>query len=213
MIDSDTVFHFVSGAGLPAWIWDDVRARIARPSDVAAPGELRPPTTRTILVAHSAGAGRALRLAATHPQRVAGIIAVSGVVPRPGTTFLGALPYPQRLIVDVAMRLAGTKPPASAIRATLAEGLPSTLVDRIVADIAAEPDTTFRMPVPAPPTGIPSLYLATARDREFPPARQRVFAQNLGAPVDVLPTGHLPMLEQPAALAEALTTAARRFLD
>ena len=53
-------------------------------------------------------------------------------------------------------------------------------------------------------------YLATAADRELPPALQRRFSTNL-APSwrREIATGHLPMLESPDALAESIAL----FLD
>ncbi|MFT4296580.1 MAG: alpha/beta hydrolase [Micropruina sp.] len=220
MTTSPASVLFISGAGLPAWTWDDVRYRLSdhrtrvapRPGngaglrDYAQAALDAVSTDRFSIVAHSAGGVVAAEVARLASGRVDGVLAVSAIVPTPGGSFLSALPIPNRWILGIAMRLAGTRPPESAIRGTLAHGIDEATVDRIVADFTPEPlgyyrDRTGRDDWPGR-----REYLCTTADKELPPALQRKFAGRLGATlVHELATGHLPMLEDPAGVVRAVT--------
>lgn len=213
---------FLSGAGLPAWIWDDVRGVLdeshetqvaARPTGStvglrdyanAAIGSIS--AERFVIVAHSAGGvvgAEAMRLA---PERVTGFLGVCATVPRPGDSFIGAMPIPNRWMLSLAMRLAGTRPPESAIRKTLAHGLDGQTADRLVADFTPEPQSYYRERTGEQAVEGARGYVTTTDDREFPTALQRRFAVNLDSNWQhELLTGHLPMLENPDALAETIS--------
>lgn len=217
---------FLSGAGLPAWVWDGVRAELVdhyRTQVAPRPGGAASlqgyaeaalgcvPTEGFIVVAHSAGGVVAAELAGLAPQRVTGILAVSAIIPEPGGSFLSALPRPHRWILGIAMRLAGTRPPESAIRQSLAHGLDDRTVDRLIADFTPEPSSFYRDRTRAASWNGPCTYLTTTNDRELPVKLQHRFAARLGAPAtDTLATGHLPMLEDPTAVARAITRFAER---
>lgn len=210
---------FLSGAGLPAWIWDDVRHELSdhrttvapRPEnaaglqDYAAAALASVDTERFSIVAHSAGGVVASEICRLAPERVEGLLAISAIIPRPGGSFLSAMPAPNRWILGLVLRFAGTRPPEAAIRQSLAHGLAEPIVDRVVADFTPEPLSFYR-----DRTGTPTLpdrreYLTTSHDRELPLKLQERFAAHLGASdLDQLPTGHLPMLEDPAAVARAV---------
>lgn len=211
---------FLSGAGLPDWIWDDVRAgmpahpgsAVARyPRDPsasladyadAAAAQMSSPTFA--VVAHSVGGVVATSLLARHPGRVVGVLGVAAVVPRPDRSFVGSMPLPNRVVLGVVLRAAGTRPPATAIR-TLASGLPETVADRIVADFDPEPVRLYLDRAPVRDLPPARAYLRGSEDRELPPAVLRASAETLQASrTDVLPTGHLPMLQQPAAVSRAV---------
>ncbi|GAA1562084.1 hypothetical protein GCM10009789_14100 [Kribbella sancticallisti] len=160
---------------------------------------------RFTVVAHSIGGVIAGQLVAQAPDRVDGILAIAASIPQPGQSFLSALPFPQKLIVRAAVRLAGTKPPEKAIRAGLAAGLEESLVERIVREFKPESAELYRDTV-APRT-FPAHrgYLTTTADKEFPPALQQTYAKNLDPTwTHSLPTGHLPMLSTPADLSLAI---------
>jgi pimeloyl-ACP methyl ester carboxylesterase len=216
MAESPVGVLFLSGAGLPPWMWDNVRARVTDHPTYVGP---RPPgadaslgdhataaldaaeSERVVIVAHSAGGMVAAEIAGQRPDRVAGLLGVSCVVPSPGASFVGSMPFPNRVILGLVMRMLGTRPPEKALRAQAA-GLPEPVVDRIVSDFVPESQRYYRDP--APDVGAPALrrYVCTTRDEELPEALQRSFARRLGVdPPDELTTGHLPMLEDPAALA------------
>lgn len=215
---TSTPVLFIGGAGLPAWIWDDVCAGITAPSAVA----LRPstpdasldayarsaleaaPSERFVVVAHSSGGVVATRLLGIAPERVQGLVALAAVLPRPGHSFVRSMPFPNRLVLGAVMRIAGTRPPASSVRGSLAEGLPPEQQDRLVADLAPESHAYFRDRVGPWAAPEDSLYVPTERDKELPLDLQHRFGEQLTATATPLQTGHLPMLEEPLAVAAAI---------
>ncbi|MEV0246929.1 alpha/beta hydrolase [Nocardia sp. NPDC050712] len=218
-LEESTPVLFLSGAGLPAWIWDDVRSALSAESVVAAypkqaGASLRDyaeaalaqaPQGRFTVVAHSIGGVVAAELVAIAPDRVAAVLGVAASVPAPGTSFLGALPFPQRYVVGLIMRLAGTRPPAKAIRAGVGFGVEEVALQRLIDDFAPESQRLYRDPVSQRVFPARTGYVVTTEDREFPPALQRGYAAELGsAPARELATGHLPMLQEPARLARLI---------
>lgn len=217
---------FLSGAGLPGWIWDDVRGQLGEsyatqvaPRPISRTAGIRDyaqaaidsvPTERFVIVAHSAGGVIGQEVARLVPERVAGFLGVSAIVPQPGGSFLTALPIPKRWLISIVMRLAGTRPPESAIRKTFAHGLSEEVTSRLIADFIPEPQSYYRELIGTNAFEGPCGYITTTNDREIPVALQQRFVGNLGATWQYeLPTGHLPMLEDPDVLAEAI----RRFLS
>lgn len=215
---TSTPVLFLSGAGLPAWIWDGVRASLAVESAVAprpsAPGASldeyaraaleAAPGERFVVVAHSSGGVVAARMLGIAPERVRGLVALAAVLPRPGQSFVRAMPFPRRLVLSAVMRIAGTRPPESAVRGSLAGGLPPEVQDRLVADLVPESQRYFRDRVAPWTAPADSLYVPAERDEELPLPLQRRFAALLTGTASPLPTGHLPMLEDPSAVVAAI---------
>jgi len=221
MAESPLGVLFLSGAGLPPWMWDDVRARITdRPTYVGP----RPPgadaslgdhataaldtaaTDRFVVVAHSAGGTVAAKVLELQPQRVAGLLGVSCVVPAPGASFIGSMPFPNRVILGLVMRLLGTRPPEKALRAQ-AVGLPEPVVQALVSDFVPESQRYYRDSVHGPVGSGHLGYVCTTGEDRRSEAMQRSFARRLGVDQpDELATGHLPMLEDPDALAEKIVS-------
>lgn len=215
----DTPLLFLGGAGLPAWIWDGVRAELPADSVVgtypkrpdahlehyaAAVLEQAPEGGFTI-VAHSIGGVVATQLAATAPDRVAGILGITASFPAPGTSFLAALPAPQRILMRLILRVAGTRPPEKAIRSGLCAGLDEATTTRIVTEFAPESSHLYRDTVP--PRTLPGHtgYVITTADTQLPVPLQRTHATELSARFRrEIPTGHLPMLQAPAELATTI---------
>lgn len=115
------------------------------------------------------------------------------------------MPAPKRWILPTAMRLAGTRPPAEAMRRGLCAGLREDVVERVVAEFTPESLNLYQ-----DETGIHAWpgrrgFLLTSHDKELAPGLQRRFAQRLGAQWSKdIATGHLPMLQNPAATATAI---------
>ena len=213
-----TPILFLSGAGLTAWIWDEVGSGLSAETRVAP----RPPADASLdtyvdhalaaadgwdtfdVVAHSVGGVVGAALLARAPERVTGFLAVSACIPEPGGSFLASLPFPQRRVLGLVTRIVGTKPPAKAIRSGVCSGVSTELADRIVAGFEPESRRLYADPVPARSFPDRSAYLLTTQDREFTPALQETYAGQLGAPVERVETGHLPMLEKPDAVAAVI---------
>jgi pimeloyl-ACP methyl ester carboxylesterase len=205
---------FLSGAGFPPWIWDEVRSSLDVASAVApsarpigklddyARAALDAATgwPRCHVVAHSVSGVVAAALVARAPERVGAVTAVCAVVPRAGASFVSSLPRPQRYVMAAMVRLAGTRPPESVIRSAAA-GVDASAADRVVAGFEPESKRLYldRAPAHAWPGDV--TYVQTTEDREFPVALQDRYAALLGATVRPIPTGHLPMLQDPARLA------------
>ena len=209
----------ISGAGLPAWIWDPVRERLEEPSTVAprprdgsvtdyARAALEAvPEHDVTLVAHSAGGVVASEIARLAPARVAGILAIAAVIPAPRGSFVSSSPFPNRLILPLVLRVAGTRPPAKAIRSGLGTGLDDATVERLIADFEPEPRGYFtgRTDSGALCTRQHRGYVVTTEDRELPPAAQRRYAERLSPSFRAeVPGGHLAMLSHPDAVAAAI---------
>lgn len=209
---------FLSGAGLPGWIWDEVRDGLEEsvvpvyPRDPAAALTEYADTvlaqvsaTRFILVAHSAGGVVAQAVTASAPDRVVGVLGVSAVWPGAGRSFAAALPLPQRWLLPAILRLAGTRPPEKQIRSGLARGLPEAVVDRLVGEFSPEARRLFLDAAPEAVLPAHRGYVHTTADREIPVAVQRRSAAALGGDFErELATGHLPMVEDPAGLRQAI---------
>lgn len=148
----------------------------------------------------------AAELTAQAPQRVRAVLAVAAVIPLPGRSFTASLPFPQRLVLPVVLRLIGTRPPKASVRRSLATGLEGSAIDRLVQDFIAEPRqyfTTAARGGAAPIRG----YVTTADDNELPLLLQEKYADRLTPTVRyALPGGHLPMLTEPATLAEVIAS-------
>jgi len=210
----------LSGAGLPAWTWDPVRAEVhdgirsvvftpprgsASLSDYASAALEQGGPGPLVLVAHSSGGAVAAQLMSRPGAQIAGVLAVCAVVPRPGRSFAATLPLPARVVPLVVLRLAGTRPPDAVIRKQLGAGLPDEVVRRLVEDHAAESRALFTNRTGTP--ALPSVrrYLLTTNDREVSAGVQRRSAQTLDAQhVTEVATGHLPQLQAPGAVVHEL---------
>lgn len=227
MIDS-TGLAFIHGAGLGAWIWKDVIPFLDAPAlaldfpdrdkPAAAPHlrledysrrlaeQLRDwGPSRIVLVAHSIGGVVGLRTAAELGDRLSGFVAVGAAIPGNGGSFLSCLPFPGRLIMPLILRLAGTRPPAAAIRKGLCSDLDEERTAKVVRSFVPESRSLYTDPCGVPPPRTRKRYIKLGRDREFPPGLQEAMARNLGdAGIETLDSGHLPMLSRPQELADAL---------
>ncbi|SDD31622.1 alpha/beta fold hydrolase [Auraticoccus monumenti] len=214
----------LSGAGLPTWVWDRTREGLPVPStvaprptsrsaDVAAHARVAlaaAPEGPLVVVAHSAGGVVAAELSGLAPDRVRGVLAVAAVVPAAGGSYASSLPRPLRLVLPALLRVAGTRPPEKALRTSLAAGVDEATAQRLVEDFAPESRRYFTSRVSTPLQAPVLGYVTTADDRQLPLAWQHRYLRRLEPGFTRhLPGGHLPMLEHPDRLREAVTA----FLD
>lgn len=210
---------FLGGAGLPSWMWDQTRANLPQPSAVAEYPQNAHATLadyaehvlgqvafdHIVVVAHSAGGVVASQLAALAPTRIVAVLGVAAAFPAPGQSLLRTLPFPQRAIVGLIMRVAGTKPPEKAIRAGLGTGLNEQDVTRLVSDFSAESPRLFRDAIHARQWPAHRGYVTTSRDAEYSEALQAKYGHQLDPDFKrTLATGHLPMLAEPVQLAQII---------
>lgn len=162
-------------------------------------------TRRIVMVAHSLGGVLALRLASLMTDRLAGIVAVGGAIPKSGGSFLSSLPFPQRMLLSVILRAAGTKPPESALRAGLCSDLSPDQATEIVKGFIPEAVRVYTDRINVPVPDVPKLYVKLNKDKEFSPSLQDKMISNF-APQTVrsLDTGHLPMISHPEGLRSLL---------
>lgn len=214
---------FIGGSGLSAWIWDDVLKHLgAQRSDTVA---ARPaagvqaslqeyvdaaiesaPEGRFAVVAHSSGGVIGAEVARRVPGRVEKLLGISAVIPAPGRSFIATMPVPNRWVLSLAMRFTTTRPPASAIRKGLAYGLPGDITEKVVAEFMPESSRLYRDKTSSGAWEGKRGYVFTTADRELSLKLQRQSADRLEvAWIAELPTGHLPMLDDPERLAEVIT--------
>jgi pimeloyl-ACP methyl ester carboxylesterase len=211
-----TQLVLLSGAGLPEWIWGEVRRVlpfeslvVAYPKGSAslrayAESALTQSPQRFTLIAHSVGGVVGTEMCALAPDRVEGFVGLSACLPPAGRSFVQTMPLPQRAILGFLLRLLGTRPPDKQIRQGLCAGVSDDVAARLVADFAPESRALFTDAVSARSFPARSAYFVTEHDREFPAALQRRFAAELGGNVETLPTAHLPMLEDPDETAKRI---------
>lgn len=170
-------------------------------------------TRKVVMVAHSLGGVLAHRLASLMPHRLAGIIAVGAVIPKNGGSFLSAMPFPQKLILSLILRTAGTKPPEAAIRKGLCNDLPPDQADEIVNGFTPESVRVYTDRIHAAMPAVPKLYVKLTHDNELGPSLQNKMISNFAPQaVQSLETGHLPMISNPAGLRSILEHFSSEYL-
>lgn len=212
----NTGFVFISGAGLSPSIWDEVRTKIDAPTlAIEAPhrGDKAAlkltfkdyvdeamnqieafPAKKIVLVGHSIGGVVMMQLAQLLGKRVVGIIGVGATIPRPGESFLSCLPQPQRTVMGLIMRLAGTAVPESSIRKSLCSDLTIEQADVIVKNFTPEARSLYTTGISGAPYSGEAHYIVLTDDREFTPAFQHSMADRLNAKTTEIHGGHLSMI-------------------
>lgn len=219
------------GAGLGGWIWDRVVPDLAGPGealdlpgrgDGVRPGDVtlescidfvasraRSIGKRSILVGHSFSAGIALGAAAAHPDVVAAVVLVGGLVPESGRSFMSLLPLPQRLFLGVLLRRArnGISLPASLVRKEYCNDLDEASTKQVLARVMPEAPRLYLDDVDwsALPRSVPRFYVKLLNDASVSVKQQDQMIERIeSSGVVRLATGHLPMIAQPQEMAATL---------
>jgi pimeloyl-ACP methyl ester carboxylesterase len=160
---------------------------------------------KIIIVAHSIGGCIGLKVAEHLRDRLAGFVAIGAAIPKGGDSFVSCLPFPQRMIMTMILKLFGTKPPESVIRQDLCNDISPEQVEKIINKFTPESKSLYLAKVG---TGIPvtrTLYIKLSNDKGFPLQIQDKMAQSLQAQsIEILESGHLPMISAPGKLAGIL---------
>ncbi len=135
------------------------------------------------------------------------MLGVAAVIPAPDASFASSLPFPNKIVLPLILRVAGTRPPESAIRKGLAAGLDEETVQRLIADLEPEPVKYFTTRT----TGHDAMravplkkYVVTTDDAELTASMQRGYAAQLGASdVIEIASAHLPMITNSAEVIAA----------
>lgn len=220
---------FLHGAGLAGWIWEGVAKLLNYPSLIlefpnreSIPGAnkrlslddycvtLRQSIDpwepqRFVLVTHSISGVVGVKLAAELKPRVAGFACLSAHIPAKGGSFLSVLPFPQRALLRVALRLAGTKPPEKVIRKSLCNGLTGMQARRVVKAFTPESRRLYVDACKVPAPAVRSLYIKQLKDESMPVPFQERMASNLLSPQTAsVDAGHLGMLTHSMEVATIL---------
>lgn len=163
------------------------------------------PPGRFTIVAHSSGGVVGAEVARLLEDRVSSFLAIAAVIPTGTDSFVSAMPAPGRWVLPTVLRLAGTRPPAKAIRRGLCGGLRAHDVERIVAEFVPESQGLYTDSTGEHRWSGRRGFLLTTQDEELSLGRQRRFAHRLGAQwSEDIATGHLPMVQDPQATAHAI---------
>ena len=213
------------GAGTGPWVWDRVARALPRralaldvPSRVAGVtpdscadrlmSELDARNIGSvILVLHSLAGVLAAPLVARLGSRLRHIVFVAAVIPRPGGSFVDALPLPNRFILRLLFLFHrnGLKPSPAMIRRELCNDLSASDSQLVVDRYEAEWPGLYLSPGSADRLPRSPAYIKLLRDQSVPIALQEKMTERLAdARVHELDTGHLPMLAAPDALAGIL---------
>ncbi|HSX07021.1 MAG TPA: alpha/beta hydrolase [Candidatus Saccharimonadia bacterium] len=218
-----TAIIYLSGAGLTPAIWDAVHSKVTTPNvaltynrdttttlqsavqDVL--GQIQKiDATRYVIVAHSLGGVIGVELARTLQDKLGGLIAVSATIPAPGKSFINTLPFPQNFVMPLLLKVAGTKPPASAIQKSLCSDLSDQQATDIINAFVSEPRNLYSNKTST--SMLPAskyLYVRTLNDKQTPTQLQSSMAKQLpDAKITDIASGHLAMMSHPDELAEII---------
>ena len=229
-------FLLLHGAGLGSCIWDRVLPQLQTPakaidlpgrSDSWDPGdvtlnacvdvirdEMRGGDARLIIVGHSFSAQIALAAAAADPARVASVVLVGGLVPESGRNFLSLMPLPLRLFMKIVLKRSphGVSLPKSLVRGEYCNDLDQATTQVVMSRIVREAPRLYSDTVEwaSLPASVPRGYVQLPNDKSTSQKMQKQMIERVNATLlESLPTGHLPMLADPAACATALERMAR----
>lgn len=220
-------FLLIHGAGLGAWAWDRVTPQLDFPA-LAVDLPMRGDPYKTlgtlkleeyvqsvidasaafgvekfVLVGHSIGGEIALRIATRMPERVAGIVFVSAVIPQPGKAMISIRPRLEHLFMRLTAIFGTLKVPARLVRNRAANGLDEETVALVLRKYSPESPRLFLDRADwSLPESLPRWYVKTSDDLSVPLALQdMMLARVLPSRAPVIASGHYPMLAKPKELA------------
>lgn len=209
------------GAGLGGWIWERVLPHLLLPArsldlpgrgdgtalgDVTIEQGIELVTKNlgddSVIVGHSFTAMIALAAAT---RKRAQVIAVGGMVPEPGKSFLSILPFPQRVVLGIMLRRArnGIALPAGLVRKEYCNDLDRATTELVLRKVTREAPRLYLDPVDWSPQA--PAYVKLLRDESVKVEQQdRMIGRMHATRVETITSGHLPMLAQPQETAAVL---------
>ena len=228
-MDSSIGIVLIHGAGLNSSIWDELKREINQPiltidfpnrkiGDNANQNLTFDDYVNTtieqlkswnkdslIIVAHSIGACVGLRIATHLKNELKGFVAIGSVIPINGNSFASSLPFPQRLILPLILKLFGTKPPEKSIASELCNDLTAEQTKKIINEFTPEAITLYTTKIHFDLPDTKRLYIKLTDDKSVPVALQDKMAKNLNASeIVTIDSGHLPMMSKAKQLATIL---------
>lgn len=225
---------FIHGAGLGKFIWNEIEPYLNYSSlmiefpnrnandkansklnfedyvDKAISDTEKFGKEKLIIVTHSIGGLIGLRIAEHFKDKIIGFVGIGSAIPKNGNSFVSCLPFPQKLIVPLIMKIAGTKPPKSAIENGLCNDLSLSQTEKVIENFTAESKNIYTEKSKSNIPDTKKLYLELTNDKEFSLSVQKKMAENLNCEnIITLESGHLPMLSVPEKLSEILN----KFID
>ncbi|MDR7131448.1 pimeloyl-ACP methyl ester carboxylesterase [Algoriphagus sp. 4150] len=229
-MDHNIGIVFIHGAGLNASIWADLIKEINIPTltidfpnkktnskaiDMmtfddyvsAAVNQIKNwKVEHFIIVAHSIGAFVGLKVANQFKTELRGFVAVGSIIPINGNSFVSSLPFPQKLIMPVILRLFGTKPPQKSIESELCNDLTAEQTSKIVNEFTPESKALYLTKINFILPDTNRIYIKLENDNSTPSTLQDKMAQNLNAEKIIsIDSGHLPMISKAKQLGGILS--------
>lgn len=213
------------GAGTGAWVWGRVinelsvpaialdiqgRTKGATPDNCAEAlvAELnRMDIGSVILVMHSLAGVLASGLLVRLGSRVKRCIFVGAVIPPIGGSFVDALGFMNRLVLQVLFKLNpnGLKPSPAMIRKEYCNDLSLQDTEEVISRYTAEMPGLYLAPGRAIQSLPDSTYIKLLKDQSLLPPQQDSMIVRLNQPiVREIEAGHLVMLSNPVALANLI---------
>jgi len=216
---------FLHGAGSGPWIWEEVRNQLQWPSVALSVPSSRPGTNPqrcaaellldpsfpahgpVVLVLHSLAGVLEAPLVQALGGRVLLVVHVATVAPPPGRTYASTVGFPASVMLPILFWLnpRGLKPSPAMLVRQLGEDLSQAQRSEMVARHRTELRGLFLEPVPSAEVRVPRAYLLCTKDRCVSPSLQARVAKRLGAAIQSIDAGHLPMLSRPAEFVELLS--------
>jgi pimeloyl-ACP methyl ester carboxylesterase len=228
---SNITFIFLHGAGLGAWIWDDLIANLKYPYlaiDLPGRGEHADVSltnlsltkyvesvlldinkinsnNKLIIVSHSISGIIGLEVANKLQDRVIGFVAISAAIPSKNGSYISCFPFLSGVFLRIMLNLAGTKPPASAIKEGLCNDLDDKITSKIIEKFTPESKKLYIDNINIQRIPDNSLYLYLKKDKALNDAIQLKMIKNLHArQIIEIDSGHLPMFSKSEQLAQIL---------
>jgi len=166
---------------------------------------------RVVLVGHS-WAGSVITQAGDH-EKVKSLVYVAAFAPALGENSveqLGAFPTPSGVAHFVHSADGFISLPAHAIASDFAQDVTAEEASIMAVTQGPVRVANFEQRLSVAAWGKkPSWYIVAGKDRMIHPDAQRFLAKRINAKTTILPTGHVPMMSDPKAVADVIVAAAQ----